>query len=77
MKTLKLNRFKKLTKTEQVVLTLKEGELRGERSMPGFSIKLFCLGDFFVELWYSMPGKNIIKVQPVSGTGIKKLYPDV
>ncbi len=67
--------FKMLTKTEQVVSVLQDGKPYGQRSISGYSVRLFLLGDSFVELWYA--GKDIEKVKQLSERTAKRLYGNV
>ena len=74
MQTLTQTQFKLLTKTEQVVSVLKNGKQCGQRSLNEYSVKLFLLGEFYVELWYAAGGREIEKVKPLSIRTVKKLY---
>ena len=74
MQPLTQTQFKMLTKTEQVISVLKNGKPCGQRSINNYSVKLFLLGNIFVELWYAGNGRDIVKAKPLSERTVKRLY---
>ena len=63
MKTLTRDCFSKLTKTEQVVLVINEGEFIIKRQTKNFDISLFAIRGLLVEVWYKHKLENIVKVK--------------
>ncbi|MCK5775255.1 MAG: hypothetical protein KAH25_03720 [Bacteroidales bacterium] len=63
MKALTRDYFSKLTKTEQVVLVINNGEFIIKRQTKNFDISLFTIEDLLVEVWYKHESENIVKVK--------------
>lgn len=68
--------FDFLPAVEKVNTVFELGEELEVRSYEGFQIKLYSLGDFFVELWYSTRQHRISKLVSLSLDETIDLYGD-
>mgnify|MGYP001544744129 CR=1 FL=1 len=66
--------FVKMTKTEQVCLALKLGKELMSRSESGFSISLYLISGFFVEIWYRSPDRQIDQISLITNKQLMKKY---
>ncbi len=74
MNTITKKEFKDLTKTEQVLILIGDGEEVLKREKDGYDIHLYTLSNIFVELWYQKNSKKIIKVKITEPESIIKNY---
>jgi hypothetical protein len=66
--------FAKMSKTEQVCQVLKLGKELLSRSESGFSISLYLISGFFVEIWYSAPGRQIDQIKLITNKQLMRNY---
>ena len=66
--------FEKMTKTEQVCHLFKTGEEILIRSKSDFSISLYQISGFFVEVWYQSPKKKIEQIKVISSKQVMTKY---
>lgn len=66
--------FKNLTKTEQVIMIINSGKELMTREEEGYIIHLYLLSGFFVELWFELNTKKIVKVESTDRDIIAKSY---
>ena len=77
METFTKKKFKNLTKTEQVVKLLKDGEEILLRDEEGYDVHLYTFSNIFVELWYQSNTKKIVKVKITDPEAIVNNYEDI
>lgn len=63
LKTIKQEEFINLTKTEKVSILFGTGKELMIRGNEEYSISLYTLFGFFVEVWYKNPAKKIEKIE--------------
>jgi hypothetical protein len=66
--------FKKMTKTEQVCHLLKQGEEILLRNESDYSVTLYLLSGFFVEVRYEPPNRKIDRIEVISPKMVMKKY---
>lgn len=66
--------FEKMTKTEQVCHLFKTGEELFIRDETDFSIILYMISGFFVEVWYRYPVKKIEQIKVISPKQVMSNY---
>lgn len=66
--------FVKMTKTEKVCHLFNSGEELLSRENTGFTISLYLLEDFFVEVWYSSNHKMIERIEVTSNDEVLENY---
>lgn len=66
--------FVKLTKTEQVSNLFGAGKELLSRTEDDYSISLYTLYGFFVEIWYKNPKKKIEKIEVCDQEWVAKYY---
>ena len=66
--------FEKMTKTEQVCHLFKTGKEILIRNETEFSISLYLLSGFFVEVWYKTPEKKIERIELISSKQLIAKY---
>ena len=69
--------FINLTKTEKVSYLFSSGQFLLTREYPGYTISLYFLEDFFVEIWYTSPENKIDKIEVVQNDEVLENYHDV
>ncbi len=74
MDTLTDSSFKNLTKTEQVVMIINSGKELMTREEEGYIIHLYLLSGLFVELWFELNTKKIVRVESTDKDTITKSY---
>lgn len=74
METLTRDSFCKLTKTEQVILAIKNGRDLMERQTKNFDIHLFLIEGLLVEVWYKHESANIVKVEITDKESVANNY---
>jgi len=74
MNTLTNASFKNLTKTEQVVMIINSGKELMTREEEGYIIHLYLLSGLFVELWFELHTKKIVRVESTDKDTITKSY---
>ena len=74
MDTLTNSSFQNLTKTEQVVMVINSGKELMTREEEGYVIRLYLLSDLFVELWFELNTKKIVRVESTDKDSIIKSY---
>jgi len=67
--------FQNLTKTEQVILVIQNGEELLSRNQQEFTIHLYMVSGLFVELWYETTTTKIVKTRLSSKDRIIEEYP--
>jgi len=77
MKTLTKDSFNKLTKTEQVILAIKNGTDLMTRQTNEFDIHLFVVDGLLVELWYKHGLENIVRVEITDIENVNRNYPEL
>ncbi len=77
MKTLTNDSFRKLTKTEQVILAINNGTDLMTRRDNGFDIHLFVVDGLLVELWYKHGLENIVRVEITDIENVNRNYPEL
>lgn len=70
------NRFKELAKLQKGELVFQEGRYIGMREYYNYSINLYSLYDFFVEVWYSPDENKIEKIEVLESEKTLDLYID-
>lgn len=60
-----LQSFKNLTKKQQRRALLQKGIFLADRSTASFSVLLFHMGDFFVELFFGKDNDEIVGLRPL------------
>lgn len=66
--------FVKLTKTEKVSNVFGAGKELLSRTEDDYSISLYTLYGFFVEIWYKNPAKKIEKIEVCDLDWVAKYY---
>ena len=66
--------FEKLTKTEKVGYLFNSGEELLCREDPEFTISLYILNNFFVEIWYSAPSRIIERIELTTNEEVLENY---
>ena len=74
MDTITNSSFQNLTKTEQVVMVINSGKELMTREEEGYIIRLYLLSDIFVELWFELNTKKIVRVESTDKDSIIKSY---
>ena len=74
MDTITNSSFQNLTKTEQVVMVINSGKELMTREEEGYIIRLYLLSDIFVELWFELNTKKIVRVESTDKDTITKSY---
>jgi len=58
--------FTKLSKSQQEKFTLQYGDFIAKRPYYSYVLKLYKIGQFFVELWYSPHSERCVKLEFIS-----------
>jgi|GEM_PF-4613343 len=74
-KTMNASTFQNLTKTEQVIMVIQNGEELLSRNHQDFTVHLYMVSGLFVELWYETSTSKIVKTRLSSKDKIIEEYP--
>lgn len=69
-----LQSFKNLNCKQKRVALLRQGQFVGDRNTNLFSVFLFRMGDFFVELFFSRENEAVVGIRPLAHQQLSKRY---
>lgn len=66
--------FKNLNRKQKRVALLRRGQFMGDRTTNLFSVFLFRMGDFFVELFFSRENEAVVGIRPLASQQLTRHY---
>lgn len=66
--------FKNLNKKQKRIALLRKGQFLADRKTDLFSVFLFRIGDFFVELFFSRENEQVVGIRPLQQLRRLKQY---
>ncbi len=68
------DQFRRLRRIDQMQMLFDEGEELAGRIYLFFSVRLYSLHDFFVEVWYHQTTNRIDRIIVINSDDVLKLY---